>query len=163
MRTSFLLLIQAHFGRTKLYKGWVSCYLIGDESGTFRFPIHFAIYTRKRESEMKMFRCGWYEWMFSDLLKCVNIYISRKISPRENAAWEWCFGNKLAHLASGIVNTSKVMAEELQSGAGSGEETFWWRLCRQNSHSQNQFHQLSRLGIESFRFEDQNEYEYYKI
>ena len=28
------------------------------------------------------------------------------------------------------------------------------------SHAQKQFHQLSRLGIESFRFEEQNEYEY---
>ena len=60
-RLFFLLLIQAHFGRTKLYKGWVSCYVIRDESGTFWCPIHFAIFTRKRESEMKMFRCGWFE------------------------------------------------------------------------------------------------------
>ena len=28
------------------------------------------------------------------------------------------------------------------------------------SHAQKQFHQLSRLGIESFRFEEQNEYDY---
>ena len=28
------------------------------------------------------------------------------------------------------------------------------------SHAQKQFHELSRLGIESFRFEEQNEYEY---
>ena len=135
MRTSFLLLIQAHFGRTKLYKGWVSCYLIRDKSSTFWCPIHFAICTRKRESEMKMFRCGWFEWMFSDLVMCANIYKSRKTSPRENAAWEWCFGNKLACVVSGIVNTSKVMGEELRSRAGNGEETFWWRLCRQNSHT----------------------------
>jgi len=45
----------------KLYKGWVSCYLIREESGTFWCPIHFANYTRKRVTEMKMFRCGWYE------------------------------------------------------------------------------------------------------
>ena len=160
MQTSFLLLIQAHFRRTKLYKGWVSCYLIHDESGTFRRPIHFAICTRKPASEMKMFQCGWFEWMFSDLVMCANIYKFRKISPRENAAWEWCFGNKLACVAGGIVNTSKVMGEELWS---CGE---WWTdvlmaaLPPKLSHSRIQFHQLSRLGIESSRFEEQNEYEH---
>ena len=59
------------------------------------------------------------------------------------------------------MNTSKVMREELQSRAGNGgRDVLIAALPPKLSHSQNQFHQLSRLGIESFRFEEQNEYEY---
>ena len=34
------------------------------------------------------------------------------------------------------------------------------KTLTRESHAQKQFHQLSRLGIESFRFEEQNECEY---
>ena len=59
------------------------------------------------------------------------------------------------------MNTSKVMRGELRSRAGNGgRDVLMAALPPKLSHLQNQFHRLSRLGIESFRFEEQNECEY---
>ena len=55
---------------------------------------------------------------------CVNIYKSRKISPRETQPENDALEINRACVAGGIVNTSKVIAEELRSRAGNEEETF---------------------------------------
>ena len=55
----------------------------------------------------------------------MSTFINPEKSLREKTQPENdMFGNKLACVVGGIVRTSKVMAEELRSRAGNGEETF---------------------------------------